>query len=192
MASFFKYNYKISSDEELMIFISKGKEEAFNEIYKRYSKKMLFFFYSKLYKDQERANDFLQELFLKIIENPQYFDSSKSFSTWVYAVANNMCKNEYRKKDTITSGYDLDIILEKETSDYIDKQDTVLFNKELQNQLDNLEDSKRTTFVLRFQQHLSIKEISQIMECSEGTVKSRIFYSLKILSEKLTIFNPKL
>lgn len=173
-----------------MLFIVKGKEEAFNEIYKRYSNKMLFFFYSKLNRNQEKSNDFLQDLFLKIIENPQQFDTSKKFSTWIYTVANNMCKNEYRKNNTIVSEYNLDFILENESSDYIDKQDRKLFNKELQNQLDNLAESKHTTFVLRFQQHLSIKEISQIMECSEGTVKSRIFYTLKKLAEKLNIFNP--
>ena len=54
-----------------MLFISNGKEKAFNELYKRYSKKMLFFFYSKLNKDEEKSNDFLQDLFIKIIE--KYF-----------------------------------------------------------------------------------------------------------------------
>lgn len=178
-----------------MLFSSKGKEGAFNEIYRRYAKKMLFFFHSKLNKDQEKANDFLQDLFLKIIENPQSYNSSKKFSTWIYTIANNMCKNEYRKSEVRKieiSGLDLDIVKEKDKSNYIDKQDVILFNKELQNQLVNLEETKRTTFVLRYQQGLSLKEISEIMECSEGTVKSRIFYTLKQLSENLNIFNPKM
>ena len=178
-----------------MLFISKGKEKAFNEIYKRYSKKLLFFFYTKLNKNEEKANDFLQDLFLKIIENPEKFDQSKIFSTWIYSIAYNMCKNEYRKNEVrniVTSGIDLDIVSKKESSDYIDKQDIISFNKELHSQLDNLEETKRTTFILRYYQHFSIKEISEIMDCSVGTVKSRIFYSLKKLSKKLTAFNPKL
>ena len=45
-------------------------------------------------------------------------------------------------------------------------------------------------FLLRYQQELSIKEIAAILGCPEGTVKSRIFYTLKKLSEKLQYFKP--
>jgi RNA polymerase sigma-70 factor (ECF subfamily) len=195
MSSFFKHNYNIISDEALMRSISDGKEDAFNEIYKRYAKKMLFFFYSKLYKNEEKANDFLQDLFLKIIAHPKKFDASKNFSTWIYSLANNMCKNEYRKNEVrklLNTEMDSAIVSENESSGYLDQQDVALFNKELHHQLDNLEESKRTTFILRYQQHFSLKEISEIMECSEGTVKSRLFYALKKLAEKLNIFNPQL
>ena len=71
MFNFLKVNFKHSSDEELMLYMTKGKEKAFDELYKRYSKKIVFFFYQRLYQDNEKAQDFLQDLFLKIIEKPE-------------------------------------------------------------------------------------------------------------------------
>jgi len=44
---------------------------------------------------------------------------------------------------------------------------------------------------LRYQEELSIKEISEVMECPEGTVKSRLYYALRKLSDKLQVFRPE-
>ena len=57
--------------------------------------------------------------------------------------------------------------------------------------LKHLSETHREVFVLRYQEELSIKEISEIMTCSEGTVKSRIFYALRKLSQRLQAFDPK-
>tara|TARA_R110002049_G_scaffold240425_1_gene413941 strand:- start:211925 stop:212170 length:246 start_codon:yes stop_codon:yes gene_type:complete len=73
--------YRKLSDEELMSYVAKGKEKAFAELYRRYGKKMLFFFYQRLYQDKERAEDFSQDLFLKIIEDPTAFNTDRKFST---------------------------------------------------------------------------------------------------------------
>jgi len=192
---FLKYNYSISSDEELMLLIVKGKEKAFNELYHRYAKKMLFFFYSKLNNDKEKANDFLQNLFLKIIENPKAFDSNRKFSTWIYVVAYNMCKNDYRKnenRNNITTTLNLDALSANTGNSYSLELDNNIFKHEFNKQLSNLDALKKETFILRYQQHLSIKEISIILDCPEGTVKSRLYYCVKKLSDKLTIFNPYL
>ncbi|MBL4715829.1 MAG: RNA polymerase sigma factor [Bacteroidia bacterium] len=180
-----------SSDEELMRFISKGKKSAFNELYKRYDKKLHYYFYRMLHQDNIKAQDFLQELFLKIIEKPNLFDTDKKFSTWIYSIASNMCKNEYRKdaiRGTIINLKDeLELVQkEDESSDY----DKELFKKHLKKELSKLDDEHKETFILRYQEELAIKEISQIMNCSEGTVKSRIFYTTKKLAVKLRTFNP--
>ena len=76
-----------------MLYVLQGKEKAFTELYTRYAKPMLYFFYQRLYQDEPKAQDFLQDLFLKIIEKPQLFDRDKKFKTWLYTVATNMCKN---------------------------------------------------------------------------------------------------
>ncbi|PCH65208.1 MAG: RNA polymerase subunit sigma-70 [Bacteroidetes bacterium] len=174
-----------------MRFISKGKKSAFNELYKRYDKKLHYYFYRMLHQDNIKAQDFLQELFLKIIEKPNLFDTDKKFSTWIYSIASNMCKNEYRKdaiRGTIINLKDeLELVQkEDESSDY----DKELFKKHLKKELSKLDDEHKETFILRYQEELAIKEISQIMNCSEGTVKSRIFYTTKKLAVKLRIFNP--
>tara|TARA_R110001592_G_scaffold111529_3_gene308995 strand:- start:4223 stop:4753 length:531 start_codon:yes stop_codon:yes gene_type:complete len=173
-----------------MLFIVKGKEEAFNEMYKRYSKKMLYFFYSKLYQDQEKANDFLQSLFLKIIEQTEKFDASQKFSTWIYTLAYNMCKNEYRKGKNLKKfqeEYSLNTIESVVINP--NQHDLDYFNMQLTLHLNNLGKNHKETFILKYQQELSIKEISLIMNCAEGTVKSRLFYVTKTLAEKLKEFN---
>lgn len=70
--------------------------------------------------------------------------------------------------------------------------DAEVFNEMLYKELDELEEVQRSTFLMRFKMDLSIKEIAEIHQCSEGTVKSRIFYTLKKLSEKLKMFDPNL
>ena len=90
---FFKPSYKKSSDEELMLSISKGEKKAFDELYARYADALLRYFTRLLWKDREKAEDFVHDLFAKIIQKPELFDASRTFKTWVYSVANNMCKN---------------------------------------------------------------------------------------------------
>jgi len=68
--------------------------------------------------------------------------------------------------------------------------DQQIFNEALFKELDKMDYLKKETFVLRYMDDLSIKEISNVMDCSEGTVKSRLFYTLKKLSPKLSAFNP--
>ena len=70
----FKKNYSIKSDEELMSLLTKGGQSAFDELYKRYSKPLLNFFFRMLNNDREKAEDLLHDLFLKIIEKPESFD----------------------------------------------------------------------------------------------------------------------
>lgn len=177
-----------------MLLISKGKEKAFDELYNRYSKRMLYFFYQKFSGDAEKAQDFLQDLFLKLIQKPELFDPSQRFITWIYALASNMCKNEYRKsavRGVKVEDFDLDDMSEVPPVLHLpDQIDQHLFAKQLDTALDALESSHRLTFILRYKEDLSIKEISQILGCPEGTVKSRLFYTIQRLSSKLEMFNP--
>ena len=91
--------YADLSNEELMVYLREGKEMAFNEIYKRFSMSLYWFFIQKLDPKTSKAEDFLQDLFIKIIENAESFDSNKNFKTWIYTLAYNMCKNEYRRNN---------------------------------------------------------------------------------------------
>ena len=82
-----------------MIMITDGNQAAFGELYDRYSRVMINYFYRMLWKDREKAEDFMHDLFTKIINKPKLYDPNRSFKTWIYSVANNMCKNEYRKQE---------------------------------------------------------------------------------------------
>jgi len=192
---FKKSNFSSLSDEALMAHVKKGEEKAFEELYDRYSKRMLFFFYQRLYNDNEKAQDFLQDLFLKIIEKSDSFDEGKTFSVWIYSIASNSCKNEYRKnarRNTKVNNFE-DKVLSLASFDLISetKHDLDLFSKSLSEELSKMDEKHSLSFTLRHQQHLSIQEISKIMGCPEGTVKSRLFYAIKTLSKHLRIYDSK-
>ena len=179
------------SDEELLLYMQKGKDKAFNEIYKRYAKKMHYYFYRLLYCDNEKANDFVQDLFLKIIEKPDSFNLNYKFSTWLYTLASNMCKNEYRRNEVRGKSYNISNIelpSEELNSILSDNYDRNLFKKILNETLEKIDPDLKLIFTLKYQEYLSNKEISEIMNCPEGTVKSRLFYMLKKIGISMNIF----
>ena len=192
----FRNKYKTSSDEKLMGRIQTGDTSAFNELYERYSKRLLSYFFRELGGDEGKAQDFLQDVFLKIVEKPGLFDAEQNFSTWIYTVAYNMCKNEYRRLQVtqiVENNPDLDEVLQDCESEYHPSEkrvDQKAFEKALLTELDQLDDGHRTAFLLRHQQNLSIREIGEVLGCSEGTVKSRLFYTTQKLAAKLKAFNP--
>ena len=190
----FGTNIKKCTDEELLQLIARGNTLACDELYTRYSSRLLKFLYRLLNNDKEKAQDFLQDLFVKIIEKPERFDTSRKFSTWVYTIAANMCKNEHRNMGTRgrllkENHEELFPSYQEEWLENVDKQ---IFRKKLAIALDDLDYLPRETFILRYQEELSIKEISQILDCSEGTVKSRLFYTLRKLAKSLKSFQPSM
>lgn len=187
-----KQAYSTYTDEQLMDEVVKGNSRAFTEVYERYSKPMLNYFYKMLWQDKLKAEDFMQELFTKIIHKPHLFNSKLKFKTWIFSIANNMCKNEYRKQEVRKgSNNDLhDNIASDNNSDQAKKVDQSIFNDRLKEELNLLSSSHREVFILRFKQGLSLKEIAEVLDVSEGTVKSRVFYTLKKLSANLKEFNP--
>lgn len=88
-----------ASDERLMELVRKGDEPAFAALYDRYQGRLMSYFHRMLWKDRERAQDFVQELFTKLAQRPESYDPSRPFSTWLFSVANNLCKNEYRREE---------------------------------------------------------------------------------------------
>jgi RNA polymerase sigma-70 factor (ECF subfamily) len=193
---FLKTKYKKLSDEQLMQFLRRNDTSAFNELYNRYSVRLLHFFLRTLSGDEQKSQDFLQDIFLKIIEKPHLFNSTQNFCTWIFTIARNMCKNEYRKQDVrkimeLKADFDTDFA----DSDCFytageQQYDRKLFESALANELDQLSDAHRSAFILRYQQQFSIKEIGEILGCSEGTVKSRLFYATRKIAHQLKDFNP--
>lgn len=181
------------SDEELMVSIVKGDKSAFHVLYGRYSGPMKGYFKKMLWNDNEKSEDFVHDLFAKIIRNPKSFDSSRKFKTWFYSVANNMCKNEYKKQEVrknTTSGLDHVYAMKDNSSDVIKEVTESLFKDEFNKSLNLLDEKHKSIFLLRHVQGLSVKEIASSLLIKEGTVKSRLYYATKYLSQMLEVFNP--
>jgi RNA polymerase sigma-70 factor (ECF subfamily) len=107
-----------------------------------------------------------------------------------------MCKNEYRRRE-VREDFRKTVTADASSGDckgehsqieqHIDER---RFEKALSEELEKLDNGHRSAFLLRHQQDFSIKEIGAVLGCSEGTVKSRLFYTTQKLAGKLRAFNP--
>ncbi len=191
MAIFGKDHEKLS-DEHLMEFVVRGDERAFTTLYDRYHRRVLNYFHRMLWQDRERAQDHMQDLFTKLATRPRSYDPARPFRTWLFSVANNMCKNAYRHEAVLRAAN----VHLKNGTDRVEPiagiaVDHANFSDKLNTELDRLDPDHKATFVMRFHEEMAIKEIAAAFNCSEGTVKSRIFYTLKKLAERLKEFDPK-
>ncbi len=162
--------------------ITRRNERAFAVLYDRYSPRMYRFFFRMLWRDAGKAEDFTQEIFLKIIEKPHLFDPERSFRTWVYTLATNLCKNEYRRPPPPEADWE---IPERWDDPLPDKLDKVLFEQHLRQSIENLSEAHRQCFILRYQEEMSVAEIAEITGAPEGTVKSRLHHGLKLVAGQL-------
>ena len=170
--------------------IKTNDNDALSELYTRYSSKLLGFFIKMFKGDIPKSQDFLQDVFVKIIDKKHQFDTSKKFYTWVFTIASNMCKTEFRKPiiKVISTVDHSNNVLFSVDDDNFDKK---LFKKILKEKVHELEYHHKSVFILRFSEQFSMKDIADITEVSLGTVKSRLFYATKKIAEQLKEYNPK-
>lgn len=162
-----------------------GDQVAFGELYHRYKDRMYYYFYRMLGDSSEQANDFLQELFMKLIEKPESFNPKFSFPTWLYSVANNMCKNEYRRREVRKEYQDTEALAPKLDYPAEASVEPEQLMEKIFATLEEMGEEHRSAFLLRYREGFSIKDVAEILELPEGTVKSRLFYARKVLAEKL-------
>jgi RNA polymerase sigma-70 factor (ECF subfamily) len=181
---------KNKSDEELMQHVQKGAEWAFNALYERYSQRILYFMYKMLRQDEAKAQDLLQDVFLKIVEAPEKFDVQRSFKTWIFTVAANSCKNYFRAQK---GGFlDLEQVPDTTTTETTIQLNSVAFQEKLSIALDELSYVYKEAFVLKYKEGLSLQEIALVMDCPLGTVKSRLSSATKLLGKRLAPFKASL
>lgn len=177
-------NYSQYSDQDVWsMFVHKDKH-AFQWLYEKYKRPLYGFFYKRLFQDKELAKDATQNLFLKIIEKKESFKKEYPFKTWLFTIANNMCKNQYRRREN-EKVFQLRPLESVRIENKVDQEQ---FEKTFQNVLLELREDQRTIFLLRYETHLSIKEIATIVQVPEGSVKSSLFYSIKKIAKVLQGF----
>ena len=187
----FKKRYHKLSDEELMVQVmDHHSHPAIVELHSRYSQKLLGYFMKMLNKDLDLSQDFVQEIFLKILEKKHLYDPSKKFYTWLFTIASNMCKTSYRRvpfNRISDDGYELNQSIHL-NENLADKEN---FKQLLHESIETLEFGQKTVFVLRYMEQFSLNEIAEIMEISTGTVKSRLFYATQKIAKQLSIYDPQ-
>jgi RNA polymerase sigma-70 factor (ECF subfamily) len=194
----FNHKFIDVKDEQLMSLSKEGNQAAFEVLYDRYKQRLINFFYRMLGGNSDKAQDFLQETFLRVVRNMSCFCEEKNFSSWIFTIAHNLCKNEYRRLEVrriIENSEEIEQVgigAEESNRNIENRIDYINFQNALFKELNLLDSEKFCTFVLRYLENFSIKEISEIMSCSEGTVKSRLFYTTKKIADRLKKFNPNI
>ena len=161
-----------------------GDPRAFGRIVERYQVRLLNFV-MRMIGDRERAEDLVQEAFLRVHRHLHRFDRSRKFSTWVYTIASNLAKNELRNRSrSPLIAFDQGRAVEEEEPRAVEYEDTASRPDHLYEQrhlralvdqtVARLSSHHREVFVLRELEGKSYEEIAEIMHCNLGTVKSRL------------------
>lgn len=183
-------------EEQLLKKSLSGDTRAFEELVAQYQGKVyaLAFRYMG---NEEDASDMAQEALLKAYRSLRMFKGNSSFGTWLYRITTNVCLDELRRRKRRIIPLSLDEPLatqngeeiEKEIADQSPGADLLYEQKEfsdyIQNLLDELRPEHKTAIVLRDVMELSYEEIAQTLDCSLGTVKSRISRARDVLRKKL-------
>jgi len=172
------------TDSEVVQASLDGDPRAFGELVSRYDQRLLNFVYRTI-GDRERAQDLVQETFVRVYRHLQRFDQTKKFSTWIYTIASNLAKNELRNRSrnplvlfqTIKKNWDADHRpLQWEDSSF--SPDDLYRKRHLREQVEKavaeLPEHHRVVFVLRELEGKTYEEISEITGVTLGTVKSRL------------------
>jgi len=182
-------------DPKLVKQAQGGNLEAYDELIRRYQERI----YATIYhmtSNHEDANDLAQETFIKAFQALKSFKGDSSFFTWVYRIAVNKTINflKQRKNKTHMSLNDLDFNAEHDpdlvalVSDKTPRRDVSLIElqEKLNGAMQKLSEIHRLVVTLHDVQGLSHEDISKIMGCNTGTVRSRLFYARQQLQAYLS------
>lgn len=175
---------RASDDSAIVTAFLGGEERAFSELVERYQTRLLNFIYRTI-GDRDRAEDLVQEVFIRVYRHLHRFDRSKKFSTWVYTIASNLAKNELRNRSrnplvlfqTMRGGQDEEdrpLQFEDTTARPDDMYRKRHLRELVEDTVAKLPEHHRQVFVLRELEGKSYQEIAEITGCNLGTVKSRL------------------
>ena len=172
------------TDSDVVAAYLAGDRRAFETLVDRYQRRLLNFVYRTI-GDRERAEDLVQEVFIRVHRHLHRFDQSKKFSTWIYTIASNLAKNELRNRSrnplvlfqTIRKDQDGDQ-RPLQFEDAHSRPDDLFRKRHLRELVGwavaQLPEHHRIVFVLRELEGKTYEEIAEITDCNLGTVKSRL------------------
>ena len=175
-----------STDSQLIELVNAGHTNAFNSLVLRYRDRVFSVVYN-MTSNREDANDVTQDVFVKAFHNIHRFQQKSTFFTWLYRIAVNTAisfikKNRNRQffslenfEEEGISGKLAEILSSRKHS----RRELLLqeLQEKLNEALQKLSVKHRTTVVLFEIEGLSHKDIGEILNCSEGTVRSRLHYA---------------
>lgn len=173
-------------DDLLMQQVSlEDDHAAFDQLYHRHAARMGGFFLRMLGHDRDKAQDFTQELFMRLYTSRGFYNPQESFSTWLYSMAYNLCKNEYRHAQ-VKESYEAhctatgEVGVEEGTEERIDRS---LLKQRMSRAVDSLPVVQREVFILHYIEELPVARVAALVQVPEGTVKSRLYTALARVTE---------
>ena len=173
------------TDEQLMVRAATGSDTAFEELYRRYARRLKGFFFLQLGGDEELAADATHDVFLRAYEARDRYQEGRKVDTWLFTIAYNICRNHYR-----SNAYEAQLLATLDAEPLADQQievqlDQVALDEALTQVLAELPAPLHQIFSLHYQEELTIPQIAEIVGVPEGTIKSRLHKTMNIIRKKL-------
>ncbi len=178
----------LDDDQVLIKKILEGKKSSFEELMKKYNKKIFGFIY-RMVRDDEVAIELTQDFFIKIYNVLAKYNFEYKFSTWAYRICYNLVIDHVRKNQAYIDSLDNDKITPRqmmESENYIREDGFERLAKEEMREytwkvVDSIPLKYKELILLRYLQGLKYDEIAKITQLPVGTVKNRIFKAKEIL-----------
>lgn len=174
-----------------------GDKKAFEELVYRYDSKVLSLAL-RYVGDEDDAKDLYQEVFIRVFKGLKNFQFNSEFSTWLFRITTNVCftfKSRDKRKNNISISTDdeEENIQRIELIDDDHSPEVLATGSEIgyliKNALETLSPKQKMTFTLKHYEGFKIREIAEMMECNEGTVKKYLFDAARNLRKKLSFIN---
>ena len=185
----------ITEQEKDWLFVKKvqfGDKQAFNLLVIKYQYR-LFRLILRFVRNPSEAEDVVQETFIKAYRALSNFRGDAAFYTWLYRIGINAAKNSLLHQSRARKIYELEEDANKDAGRFfipdLNTPETILATRQvvaiINETMDKLPEMLRMTLALRELEGFSYKEISEIMTCPIGTVRSRIYRAREFISERL-------
>ena len=161
---------KLSDEEQVKLFIETQKNSYFEVIYDRYSDKIYRKCYSFVH-NSAKSEDFMHDIFLKLLLNLSNFKESSKFSTYIYSITYNYCIDHIRQSKKIQ---EVEIAGDFEDDDPNWAETKEMDAQKLSKALEAISTEEKTLILMKYQDDLSIKEICDAMNLTESAVKMRL------------------
>jgi len=167
-------------EQVLLLRCQIGDMDALAELIGRYERPLRYFI-NRLLDDSELTEDIFQDTWLTVIRRIHGLREIDAFPAWLYRIARNKVYQQLRKKRNV-SGLDENIAVEDHAEeDDFSVEDAAKVHKGLK----EVPPEYREVLMLRFLEQMSYQQISQVLNCKLGTVRSRIYYAKIALKRKL-------
>ena len=179
------------SDEELVALSMSGDTESFNQLMLRWERPIYALAYRVIGREEE-ARDVVQETFLRAFRGLRNFRGQAKFSSWIYRIALNLCRDWIRRERRapiapVPEGVDLvELAAEREPAESI--EELVARNdmsRVVARAMARLPEEQRTAIILKEYHGMTFQEIADLQGCPLSTVKTRLYQGLSVLRRQL-------